>query len=243
MTYNVDSTRNSRTASKAARRKYGLPLSHLDQAPSLQPVRRPRRCLGPLQVCISPSRVDPLEAQQVEHLLLRLRVELLRVVPPGAASASVPDQRTSRQQDTHIPELSNFIPSLSFAHCLRSRWNMIEPVLRIAPRAAIDIDASASEEHKHSPSEDGRPIDLWGRKDEVESPARAVVEWRRGRKGEHGECLLQAIPMLLSEGVVGMEATEIWPQSERGDPPVTMARRTHNVCHHACRGIESQRTR
>ena len=28
-----------------------------------------------------------------------------------------------------MPELSNFIPSLSFAHCRRSRWNMIEPVL------------------------------------------------------------------------------------------------------------------
>lgn len=33
------------------------------------------------------------------------------------------------QRCTYIPELSNFIPSLSFAHCRRSRWNMIEPLL------------------------------------------------------------------------------------------------------------------
>ena len=86
---------------------------------------------------------------------------------------------------------------------------MIEPVLRIGPRAAIDIDASAAEEHKHSPSEDGRPVDLWGRKNEVESPARAVVEWRRSGEGEHGECFLQAVPVLLAEGVVRVETTEI----------------------------------
>ena len=90
---------------------------------------------------------------------------------------------------------------------------MIEPVLRISP--AIDIDASAAEEHKHSPSEDGRPVDLWGRKNEVESPARAVVEWRRSGEGEHGECFLQAVPVLLAEGVVRVEATEICSLRER----------------------------
>ena len=85
---------------------------------------------------------------------------------------------------------------------------MIEPVLRIA-HAPIDIDASAAEEHKHSPSEDGRPIDVWGRKDEVESPARAAVEWRRGGKGEHGECLLKTVPVLVAEGIVRVEAAEV----------------------------------
>ena len=87
-----------------------------------------------------------------------------------------------------------------------SRWNMIEPVLYKPIVMNISV---AAERRKHAPSEDRRPVDLRWREDEVEPPARAVVQRRRGGKGEHGECLLQTVPVLLAEGIVRVEATEI----------------------------------
>ena len=141
---------------------------------------------------------------------------------------------------THMPELSNFIPSLSFAHCRRSRWNMIEPVLhRInhsqrsssalgsphrTPHSILQKNSRSKNEERteggrkegpgkgkrkrreHAPPNNRRPIHLRRRKDEVQPPAGARVERRRGRHGEHRQRLLERVPVVRAQRVVAVEA-------------------------------------
>lgn len=69
------------------------------------PAKRPHGRPHPLQVRIPPSRVDPLQPQKVQRLLLRLRIELLRIVPSRSSrhpvSSRKPPATKKRRRDAH----------------------------------------------------------------------------------------------------------------------------------------------
>lgn len=120
------------------------PKAQIQQIYQGPPIQSNKKSPPQSQVRIPPNRVDPLEPEQREHLLLRLRVELFRVVPACSSRCESCQLiykgkrvKGERERDTHMPELSNFIPHRSFAHCLRSRWNMIDPLLSAASAKRI----------------------------------------------------------------------------------------------------------
>ena len=71
---------------------------------------------------------------------------------------------------TYIPELSNFMAHLSFAHLRMSRSNMMEPVLRCVPSQAQCLVNAMSCVKCNLPPKNGGPIYLGWREDEVDPP-------------------------------------------------------------------------
>ena len=83
-----------------------------------------------------------------------------------------------------MPELSNFIPQLFFAHCRRSRSNIIDPVLEHTKKGKEERILTQYAESDYSPAKDSRPVDFWRGEDEVEPSPRSGMEVGGGRKNE-----------------------------------------------------------
>ncbi len=169
MTFNVEGSRDSRTSNKAAQGEC-RPLPRFPKVLLFGP------CSAP-----SPPPATSLHSAKSD----RSTPGPTGRTPPSPSWDRTPSNRTV-EYCTHVSN-GRMDWSTGYAHPGAIE---LHPQLVLCPlpdvalehdrtrpaQAAVSYISTTAEKHRRAPSENGRPVDLRWRKNEVESPARAVVE-------------------------------------------------------------------